>query len=174
MAHNVKRLIRPQTCTKCTTPHHTTHSLTPLGHSRLSSPMEISKADIVEAARVTGTISSFCTVQTYLTNRMGRKPTRLERLVITNTLKELRDLASTNVNPISDSIPSSYNNENEASISLTSSVKAEDILVCTAYSADYTIGSLCELVNKEYAKTQGYCIYTYTNSFCNIKLSSFC
>lgn len=110
-------------------------------------PIEISQADILDAVRATGTTKSFCSNQTYLTKRLGRKPNRLERLVLTNTLKELDKaealLVATDISQTSDEV------------SVSSDVPAENILICTAYSADYTIGGLCELVNKEYANTHG-------------------
>ena len=125
--------------------------------------MEISEADILEAVRATGSTKSFCSNQTYLTKKFGRKPNRLERLVLTNTLKALHQASSQdeNVIPI-DSTSVGTVSTGDVSVSVqpfsstpVSTVASENILVCTAYSADYTIGSLCELVNREYANKHG-------------------
>jgi hypothetical protein len=120
--------------------------------------MEISEADILEAVRATGSTKSFCSNQTYLTKKFGRKPNRLERLVLTNTLKLLDNAlipteltnAAGNITDKKDTLLLSTQPP-----SFESTIKSENILVCTAYSSDYTIGSLCELVNKEYANKHG-------------------
>lgn len=120
--------------------------------------LEMTEGDILEAVQATGTTSSFCSNQTYLTNKFGRKPNRLERLVLTNTLKKLNDVATrlpsnSSCTKLGSSISSVDHNESISSSDVT--VMSEKILVCTAYSEDYTIGRLCELVNREYATRHG-------------------
>jgi hypothetical protein len=130
--------------------------------------MEITREHILEAVRATGTTSSFCSNQTYLTKKFGRKPTRLERLVLTTTLKELNtpppitttlSCTSTVVERsecVSESVGVGVRVGDESKLMREEvELLSKNILVCTAYSSDYTIGSLCELVNEEYAKKHG-------------------
>lgn len=110
--------------------------------------MEISGDDVLEAVRATGTTKSFCSNQTYLTKKFGRKPNRLERLMLTSTLKRLDKASAAECSSLS--MPNLVNGTKEEE------VESGSILVCTAYSSDYTIGRLCELVNEEYAHKHGY------------------
>jgi hypothetical protein len=126
----------------------------------LSDTMEITRADILEAVRATGTTQSYCSNQTYLTKKFGRKPNRLERLILTTTLKELDNLSK---KPTDTSLSYLLSSETQSCLGYSclgysnesGQLKSDEILVCTAYSEDYTVGNLCELVNREYANKHG-------------------
>lgn len=108
--------------------------------------MELADENVREAVRETGSVS-FKIVQEYLTvNMLNRKLTRLERLVLSKNLIDLQNQNCANRGS------NSKTNEPVAS----STPKPHEILVCMAYSKDYTIGNLCELVNREYASYHGY------------------
>jgi hypothetical protein len=124
--------------------------------------MELSETDIWEAVCATGSTKSFLKNQTYLTQKLGRKPNRLERLVLTNTLKDLdqaADQAMVDLHTPPLETANVLMDDDQTILSPSPSPllpQPENILVCTAYSSDYTIGNLCEVVNREYANKQGY------------------
>ena len=100
---------------------------------------------------------SLTQVQEHISTKLQRKLTKQERILISKEVKHI--LGQQKDTP--SLTPSLTHSQQSDSDTLVPS----DILILMAYSSDYTIGSVCEAVNRHYATRHGYSFECVVQSY---------
>jgi hypothetical protein len=107
--------------------------------------------DLVKAHIDETGCSSFKTIQYNLNAKLGRRLLRHEQRIISEVISErVTFISQTPSSALNDGNALSHNHH------IPQPIQSHEILICMAYSDDYTLGNICELIIRNYALKHGY------------------
>jgi hypothetical protein len=109
-------------------------------------------ADLVRAHIDETACTSFKTIQAQFNQKLGRRLLTHEQRIISEVMSE----RVTFISPILAPPDLGESNILPHEQSISQSIQPHEILICMAYSDDYTLGTICELIVRAYALKHGY------------------